>query len=134
MHLIPLYHAKLGVTFVADRKDIPDGWTEDFPDGYRPKFPKIKYHAQKPPVCVAQVSQEMALGEGWFDFPQPEFKPKEVHGNYPKIKYQYIDAQKYRETHVLDEKEEDALGDDWYNTPTIALDAFNKLNSKKKTS
>ena len=40
-------------------------------------FPKVKYHATKPPVTVADVSEEKALGAGWHDAPvEKKAEPK----------------------------------------------------------
>lgn len=33
------------------------------------KYPKAKYHAELPPVLVADPEEENNLGEGWYDHP-----------------------------------------------------------------
>ena len=37
--------------------------------GRKPEYPRVKYHATKPPVVVANREAERALGKGWADTP-----------------------------------------------------------------
>jgi hypothetical protein len=40
------------------------------PINYVPiEYPKVKYHADQPPVTVANADAEAALGPGWYDSP-----------------------------------------------------------------
>lgn len=102
-------------------------------------YPKCKYHAsfpEKPLVVVYSAEEEKDLGVDWYDAPgkkniidssgipytTEEAEALREQANYPKCKYHLTFPEKEVVT-VSSKAEEEALGEDWFDTPSLALKA-----------